>query len=118
MSVYLRIQMRLPCPEAPSTMCRPGRPPPHAQASHALKSPHVQAFHALKSSHMQAFHALRHVDEAAYLHLLHSSLRKGGLLMLLTGNANEPEAGPSVLTEQVREEMGDAGDLETLSDKA
>lgn len=44
---------------------------------------------------------LRHVDEAAYLRLLHRSLRPGGLLMLLTGNADEPEAGPSVLTERV-----------------
>ncbi|GAX75304.1 hypothetical protein CEUSTIGMA_g2749.t1 [Chlamydomonas eustigma] len=48
----------------------------------------------------QAFHALRHVDEAAYLQLLHSSLKPGGLLMLLTGNANEPDCGPSVLTKQ------------------
>ena len=50
---------------------------------------------------MQAFHALRLVDEAAYLSLLRASLRRGGLLMLLTGNANEPDVGPSVLTEQV-----------------
>ena len=49
---------------------------------------------------------LRHVDEGAYLRLLHCSLRPGGLLMLLTGNANEPEAGPSVMTAQVCEGVG------------
>ena len=54
---------------------------------------------------------LRHADEAAYLRLLHCSLRPGGLLMLLTGNANEPEVGPSVMTEQVCEGVGAVGHL-------
>lgn len=57
----------------------------------------------------QAFHALRQVDEAAYIDLLYKSLRPGGLLMILTGNANEPEAGPSVLSEEVSIGRGPAG---------
>lgn len=56
----------------------------------------------LLPSPLQAFHALRSVDEVAYLRLLHQSLRPGGVLMLLVGNANEPAVGPAVLTQQVR----------------
>ena len=52
----------------------------------------------------QAFHALRQVNEAAYVSLLYTSLKPGGLLLLLAGNANEAAAaaagpGPAVLSE-------------------
>lgn len=49
----------------------------------------------------QVYHALVKDDTAAQAKLpllLHSLLKPGGLLLLLTGNANEPEIGPAVLS--------------------
>jgi SAM-dependent methyltransferase len=43
----------------------------------------------------QTYHVLRTADEAAAAQLYCRLLRPGGLLMLLTGNANEPYVGPT-----------------------
>jgi SAM-dependent methyltransferase len=51
----------------------------------------------------QVYHALVKDDAAAQAQLpqlLHSLLKPGGLLLMLTGNANEPEVGPAVLNGQ------------------
>jgi SAM-dependent methyltransferase len=51
----------------------------------------------------QVYHALVKDDAAAQAQLpqlLHSLLKPGGLLLMLTGNANEPEVGPAALTGQ------------------
>jgi SAM-dependent methyltransferase len=61
----------------------------------------------------QVYHALVKDDAAAQAQLpllLHSLLKPGGLLLMLTGNANEPEVGPAVLTgEQLLTPLLDAG---------
>jgi SAM-dependent methyltransferase len=51
----------------------------------------------------QVYHALVKDDAAAQAQLpqlLYSLLKPGGLLLMLTGNANEPEVGPAVLSGQ------------------
>ncbi|KAF6251685.1 S-adenosyl-L-methionine-dependent methyltransferase [Scenedesmus sp. NREL 46B-D3] len=51
----------------------------------------------------QVYHALVKDDSAAQAklpQLLHGLLKPGGLLLMLTGNANEPEIGPAVLSGQ------------------
>jgi SAM-dependent methyltransferase len=61
----------------------------------------------------QVYHALMKDDSAAQAKLpllLHSLLKPGGLLLMLMGNANEPEVGPAVLTgEQLLAPLLDAG---------
>lgn len=47
----------------------------------------------------QTFHVLREVNEQELLSKIHQLLRPGGLVLLLTGNANEPYVGPNVLTD-------------------
>lgn len=51
-----------------------------------------QVYHALVTSHQEAQQQLPQ--------LLFDLLKPGGLLFMLTGNANEPEIGPAVLTGQ------------------
>lgn len=46
----------------------------------------------------QCFHCLRVFDEAKAVEAVANMLRPGGLLLVLTGNANEPEISPAVLT--------------------
>jgi len=48
----------------------------------------------------QTFHVLWEQDAAAAIATLARLLKPGGLLMLLTGNANEEYCGPNVVTEQ------------------
>jgi hypothetical protein len=43
---------------------------------------------------------LRAEDDAKAVQLYHRLLKPGGLIMLLTGNANEPYVGPNILTQQ------------------
>ena len=50
----------------------------------------------------QCFHVLRVHDEPAAVAAIAALLRPGGLFLVLTGNANEPEVSPAVLT---REEL-------------
>ncbi|KAI8476200.1 MAG: S-adenosyl-L-methionine-dependent methyltransferase [Monoraphidium minutum] len=58
----------------------------------------------------QAFHVLWEQDADGAAAALARLLRPGGLLMLLTGNALEPECGPNVLTEpQLRAAFGGGG---------
>eukprot|EP00045_Choanoeca_perplexa_P004448 m.38174 g.38174 ORF g.38174 m.38174 type:complete len:228 (+) comp12579_c0_seq2:483-1166(+) len=57
----------------------------------------------------QTFHVLRQKDEKTIVNIYHKLLADGGLLVVLTGNANEAEVGPSVLT---RDELEHAFDKE------
>lgn len=50
----------------------------------------------------QCFHCLREHDERRAVLAIASLLRPGGLLLVLTGNSEEPEVGPAVLS---REEL-------------
>lgn len=46
----------------------------------------------------QCFHCLRVFDEGKAVEAVANLLRPGGLLLVMTGNANEPEISPAVLT--------------------
>lgn len=69
----------------------------------ALRLPHDRAAFGAAAGYdlafdCQCFHVLRQVDEAAAVATLRHLVRPGGRLIVLTGNADEAEVGPSVLT--------------------
>lgn len=68
----------------------------------------------------QCFHVLREVQsETKAVNAIRSVLRPGGLLMVLTGNDNEPECGPAVLSlAQLKRPFSAAFDLGTMRGKA
>eukprot|EP00730_Choanoeca_flexa_P009848 TRINITY_DN14201_c0_g1_i1.p1 TRINITY_DN14201_c0_g1~~TRINITY_DN14201_c0_g1_i1.p1 ORF type:complete len:221 (+),score=31.39 TRINITY_DN14201_c0_g1_i1:94-756(+) len=63
----------------------------------------------------QTFHVLRQQNEAKIVDTYFKLLAPGGLLMVMTGNSNEPEVGPSVLTEDELRRAFDEDRFECLS---
>lgn len=67
----------------------------------------------------QCFHCTRTVDEVAAVQAMASLLAPGGILLCLTGNAEEPEVGPVVLTRaEITHAFEGSGLFEIVSLKA
>ena len=66
----------------------------------------------------QCFHVLRMHDEALAVESIASLLASGGLLLVLTGNSNEPHVGPEVLSrDELKNAFVESGKFELLSIK-
>ena len=61
----------------------------------------------------QCFHCTRTLNEKAAVEAIASLLKAGGILLVITGNSNEPEAGPAVLS-RAELESAFSGLFETL----